>query len=54
MNQLRKMKHFKERLECWLFQDKFSEIIYGIGIIIFPRKTHTLISARPTACRSIY
>ncbi|CAB3987732.1 formin-2-like isoform X1 [Paramuricea clavata] len=30
MNQLRKMKHFKERLECWLFQDKFSEIIYGI------------------------
>ena len=30
MNQLTKMKHFKERLECWLFQDKFSEIIYGI------------------------
>lgn len=32
MNQLTKMKHFKERLECWLFQDKFSDIIYGIGI----------------------
>jgi hypothetical protein len=35
MNQLTKMKHFKERLECWLFQDKFSEIIYGIGIMIY-------------------
>ncbi|XP_028392314.1 LOW QUALITY PROTEIN: serine/threonine-protein kinase CST20-like [Dendronephthya gigantea] len=30
MHQLTKMRHFKERLECWLFQDKFSEIIYGI------------------------
>ena len=34
MYQLTKMKHFKERLECWLFQDKFSEIIYGIGMTV--------------------
>ena len=32
MHQLTKMKHFKERLECWLFQEKFSEIVYGIGM----------------------
>ena len=35
MYQLTKMQHFKERLECWLFQDKFLEIICGIGKIIF-------------------
>lgn len=34
MYQLTQMKHFKERLECWLFQDKFSEIMYGIGMYV--------------------
>ena len=42
MNQLTKMKHFKERLECWLFQDKFSEIICGIGIIICLSCTYSI------------
>ena len=33
MYQLTLMKHFKERLECWLFEEKFTEIMFGIGMV---------------------
>ena len=29
--QLHKMDHFVERLECWLFKDKFTDSFDGIG-----------------------
>lgn len=29
--QMHKMRHFAERLECWLFSDRFSESLLHIG-----------------------
>ena len=31
MLQMHKMRHFAERLECWLFSDRFSENLLQVG-----------------------
>lgn len=34
LSQIHKMDHFAERLECWLYRNKFTETLTAIGELI--------------------